>query len=421
MFDLDKRRDRMKIISTVKGKASNYLATEKSIQVLLTTSVVRNLGLSLWEPLLGLYITDNLGISIIIFGLMTTIRQLVTSLTSFPSGFLSDNFGRKRMITLSLVFSILALIILYVSKSLPLLFFVSIFQGLNMAIVRPSKSAYIVDVIPNERRGVAFSTLALLESLSGIIAMFIAGVIATIYGFHLVFILALFFQSISLIGTILYLREPLMRVTGKTNPSQRSLYKELKNGLTVLKYPPLIAVLVGISFHQLGLGIEGPYLTIYARDILLFSLPTISIMLGLQRLGIVLGQFPSGRVVDKYGGELSFAFHIFVTTPVMFLFTIMGNPFLASSILFTWGLTFGLDNVSRQKLIAKYRSGSGIATAFGVISLITGCVSLFTPTIGSWVWTNFSPQWVFYIAAAANVLGSVALFILHLFKRKNIK
>lgn len=234
----------------MKDKASNYLATEKSIQVLLTTSVVRNLGLSLWEPLLGLYVTDNLGISIITFGLMTTIRQLVTSLTSFPSGFLSDNFGRKRMITLSLVFSILALIILYVSKSLPLLFFVSIFQGLNMAIVRPSKSAYIVDVIPNERRGVAFSTLALLESLSNIIAVFIAGVIATIYGFYLVFILALFFQSISLIGTILYLREPLMRVTSKTNPSQRSLYKQLKNGLTVLKYPPLIAVLLGIAFHQ---------------------------------------------------------------------------------------------------------------------------------------------------------------------------
>lgn len=143
-------------------------------------------------------------------------------------------------------------------------------------------------------------------------------------------------------------------------------------------------------------------------------------MLGLQRLGIFLGQFPSGRVVDKYGGELSFAFHIFVTTPVMILFTIIGNPFFASSILFTWGLTFGLDNVSRQKLIAKYRSGSGIATAFGVISLIAGCVSLFTPTIGSWVWTNFSPQWVFYTAAAANVLGSIALFILHIFKKKYV-
>ena len=411
----------MKIISTVKDKASNYLATEKSIQVLLTTSVIRNLGLSLWVPLLGLYVTDNLGFSIVIFGLMTTIRQLVTSLASFPFGFLSDNFGRKRMITLSLVFSILALITLYVSKSLPLLFFVSIFQGLNMAIVRPSKSAYIVDVIPNERRGVAFSTLALLESLSNIIAVFIAGVIATIYGFYLVFSLALVFQSISLIGTILFLREPLMRVSSKTNPSQRSLYKQLKNGLTILKYPPLIAVLLGIAFHQLGLGIEGPYLTIYARDILLFSLPTISLILGLRQLGIFLGQFPSGRIVDKYGGELSFAFHIFVTTPVMILFTRMGNPFLASSILFTWGLTFGLDNVSRQKLIAKYRSGSGIATAFGVISLITGCVSLFTPTIGSWVWTNFSPQWVFYIAAAANVLGSLALFILHLFKRKYSK
>ncbi len=410
----------MKIVSTVKDKASNYLAYEKSIRVLLTTSVIRNLGVSLWVPLLGLYVTDSLGVSIIIFGLMTTIQQLVTSLTSFPSGFLSDIFGRKRMITLSLVFSLLALISLFFSNSVPLLFFVSLFQGLNMALVTPSKSAYVIDVIPNERRGVAFSTIALFESLSNIIAVFIAGAIAKVYGFHFVFVIAIGLQLISLLGTILYLQEPLKRVSGKTSPKRKSFFKQFKNGLIILKHPPLIAVLFGITFHQLGLGIEGPFLTIYARNMLLFTLPTISLILGLQRLGIFLGQFPSGRIVDKYGGEISFAFHILVTSPVMILFTIMGNPFLASSILFTWGLTFGLDNVSRQKLIAKYRSEAGVATAFGIISLIAGCISLVTPTIGSWVWTNFSPQWVFYTAAAANVLGSIALFILHIFKKKYV-
>jgi len=408
----------MRIFRAVRDKALNYLDTDKSIRVLLMTSVIRNLGLSLWQPLLGLYVTDNLGVSIIIFGLMTTIRLLVTSLTSFPSGFLSDTFGRKRMITLSLIFSILSLVTLSVSKSVPLLFFVSIFQGLNMALVSPSKSAFIVDVIPNERRGVAFSTLALLESLSNILAVFIAGVIATLYGFYLVFGVALVLQSISLVGTIVYLREPLLRVTSEATLSQKSFFKQLKNGLAILKHPPLIAVLLGIAFHQLGLGIEGPYLTIYARDILFFSLPVIGLMLSLRQLGIFLGQFPSGRIVDRYGGELSFAFHIFVTTPVMLLFTIMGKPFLASSLLFAWGLTFGLDNVSRQKLVAKYRSTSGIATAFGVIHLLSGFVSLFTPTVGSWVWTNFSPQWVFYTAAVANVFGSLALFILHFFRRR---
>jgi predicted MFS family arabinose efflux permease len=265
---------------------------------------------------------------------------------------------------------------------------------------------------------VAFSTLALFESLSSIIAVSLAGIIANVSGFIVVFGVAFVLEATSLIGTLLYLREPLIRPVTETKVSREPFFTQLKNGLAILKYPPLLAVLIGIMFHMLGLGIEGPYLTIYARNILLFSLPTISLMLGVQRLGILCGQFPSGRIVDKYSGEISFAFHIFVTTPVMILFTIMGNPFLASSLLFTWGLTFGLDNVSRQKLIAKYRSVSGIATAFGVIGLISGLVSLFTPTVGGWIWTNFSPQLVFYVAAAANFIGPIPLFILWLYNRR---
>jgi predicted MFS family arabinose efflux permease len=106
------------------------------------------------------------------------------------------------------------------------------------------------------------------------------------------------------------------------------------------------------------------------------------------------------------------------STYSMILFTITESPFLASFILFSWGLTFGLDNVSRQKLIPKYRSKAGIAMAFGVISLIAGIVSMISPTIGAWVWTNYSPQSVFYASAAINVLGSLPLFILWLYQRK---
>jgi len=171
-------------------------------------------------------------------------------------------------------------------------------------------------------------------------------------------------------------------------------------------------------FHMLGLGIQGPYLAIYARNVLMFSLPSISLMLSAEQLGIFIGHLPSGRIVDKYGGEISFAFHILATSPSMILFVIAGNPVLASVVLFFWGLTFGLDNVSRQSLIAKYRSQAGVATAFGVISLVSGVTSLISPTIGGWVWTEFSPQTVFYASATINILGSLPLFMLWLHNRR---
>ncbi|MCJ7770635.1 MFS transporter, partial [Candidatus Bathyarchaeota archaeon] len=189
-------------------------------------------------------------------------------------------------------------------------------------------------------------------------------------------------------------------------------YTQFRNCVRILRSPLLLAILFGIVFHQIGLGIQNPYITIYAGNILLFSLPTIGLILGLEQLGILLGHFPSGRLVDKYGGEISFAFHIVATSPLMILYTVAGNAALAGSTLFLWGLTFGLDSVSRQKLIPKYASGSGVASAFGMISLISGLMSLVSPTIGGWIWTSYSPQAVFYTSAAVNVFGSVPLFLL---------
>ena len=402
------------------GTIVNYLALDKRLRGLLVASIIMNLGGSLWGSLLGLHITASLGIPVLVFGLMSTVQQLVSSLTIFPSGFLSDNFGRRKMIMTSTVFSMLTLATLLLVRDLPWLFLVSVFQGLSMSFMGPSLSAYVIDVITQERRGKAYATLALFQSLSGIIGTSVAGSIADIFGFTSVFGIALGLECVSLGVTIFYLEESLGGDSVGTKPLRESYFRQLKNGLAMLRNPSLLAVLFGIVFHQLGLGIQGPYLAIYASNVLVFSLPAISLMLGLQRLGIFLGHFPSGRIVDDYGGEIAFAFHIFVTSPAMVFFTIGGTPFLAGLDLFLWGLTFGLDNVSRQKLVAKYKSESGTATAFGVISLVSGVISLVTPTIGGWVWTSFSPQTVFYASAATNVLGSLPLFMLWLHNR-NIK
>lgn len=410
----------MGLLRNMLGRSSGYLALERQLRVLLSTSVIMSFAGSLYGTLLGLYITNNLGVSIIIFGLMNTVRDLISSLASLPSGVLSDDIGRKNMMISAIVFSISALLLLLFSKEYPLLFLALILQGLSSAFMGPSSSAYVIDVIPKERRGKAYATLAFLQSLSSIIATSLAGVVAVVFGFHWLFGMALIFELIAICGTTFYLKESLHRMGDKERGPSESPYDKLRNGLIILKNPLLLAVLFGIVFHMLGLGIQGPYLAIYASDVFTFSLPSISLMLSAEQLGIFIGHLPSGRIVDKYGGEISFAFHIIATSPSMILFTIAANPLLASVILFFWGVTFGLDNVSRQSLIAKYRSSAGVATAYGVINLISGILALITPVIGGFIWTEFTPQAVFYVSAAVNVIGSLPLFMLWLHNRRRL-
>jgi predicted MFS family arabinose efflux permease len=402
----------MGIQQTISSRIGSYLSFDKNLRVLLYTSLIMNLGDNLWVPLLGLYITNNLGVATIAYGLMNTVQGLVSSLTVLPSGFLSDRFGRKNVILLSYVFSISTLVALILARELPMLFLISILRGLTLAFMEPSKSAYIIDVVSEDKRGISFATFSLFQSVSTVVATSVAGAIANAIGFIWVFSLGLLLETLVLILTFAYLKESLQKVVDDAKSKEESFYAQFRNCVRILRSPSLLAILFGIVFHQIGLGIQNPYITIYAGNILLFSLPTIGLILGLEQLGILLGHFPSGRLVDKYGGEISFAFHIVATSPLMILYTVAGNAALAGSTLFLWGLTFGLDSVSRQKLIPKYSSGSGVASAFGMISLISGLMSLVSPTIGGWIWTSYSPQAVFYTSAAVNVFGSVPLFLL---------
>ena len=114
---------------------------------------------------------------------MRTARQLVRSLAVLPSGFLSDNFGRKVMIVLSVFSSILAVSSLLFVREMPFLLPTSIFQGLYMALWEPSRSAYVVDVMPGRMRGAAYATIALAGSFGSTVAMFLGRVIADVFNF----------------------------------------------------------------------------------------------------------------------------------------------------------------------------------------------------------------------------------------------
>ncbi|MEM3388124.1 MAG: MFS transporter [Thermoproteota archaeon] len=411
----------MSLLGRMISRFSDYLVLDENLRVLSFINAVMSFASSLYGSLLGLYITGTLGVSILIFGFMNTARDLVSSLVSFPSGVFSDIFGRKKMMLLAIVFSISTLLLLFLFKDPFWLLIALVFQGLSMSFMGPSTSAYVIDVTSEEKRGKAYATLAFLQSLSSIVATSIAGIIAVLLGFYWLFALALILESAALCGAMLFLKESLHYSVERVDERWRNglSFTDFKNGLASLKNPLLLAVLLGIVFHTLGLGIQGPYLAIYAEDVLAFSLPTISLMLSAEQLGILIGHLPSGKIVDKYGGEISFAFHIAATSPCMILFTVSKNPVLASVILLLWGLTFGLDNVSRQSLIAKYRSQAGVATAYGVINLIAGMVALVSPAVGGLIWTRFTPQAVFYASAAINVLGSLPLFMLWLSNRKH--
>lgn len=108
----------------------------------------------LWKPYWGLYILE-LGGSKSVIGGLATLQAFSNLLLMFPGGILADRFGRKRVIVVSSLFSVVPLIIFLYSSYWTTLTVGIIVSSLS-ALGIPAQNALIAESLPQEKRAMGF-------------------------------------------------------------------------------------------------------------------------------------------------------------------------------------------------------------------------------------------------------------------------
>jgi DHA1 family multidrug resistance protein-like MFS transporter len=130
------------------------------------------------STLLPLYASLNLGLSEEKIGLLMTVAAVVTSLVTFPSGWLSDRVGRKIPIMSCLLLSALAVLLIPFQTNMGTLLAAMAFYGLCTGL-QGSIAAWPADVAPNGRLGTAMGVYRVIGDmgfvLGPITATYIAG------------------------------------------------------------------------------------------------------------------------------------------------------------------------------------------------------------------------------------------------------
>jgi len=111
-------------------------------------------------PFLSLYLVEqgfDLGRVALVLGAISVGGVL----TPFAGGYLADAIGRRNTIVLSLVGSAVSVLALYYCGSFPLLLFVSFVHGFLTYMFGPAANALVSDVVPEEKRVVAFAVFRL--------------------------------------------------------------------------------------------------------------------------------------------------------------------------------------------------------------------------------------------------------------------
>ncbi len=137
--------------------------------------------------------TKNIGTPLIGTILIYAIFNLIAALISYPSGFLSDKFGRKKILLFSFVIFIISLFGFALTRNFLLIAIFFALYGAFQGIFRGVGKAYAADLSPYELRASGVGWFNAVVGLSGLIASIMAGIIYDKIGHTTVFIEAIMF------------------------------------------------------------------------------------------------------------------------------------------------------------------------------------------------------------------------------------
>ena len=118
---------------------------------------------------------DQLGRSLNATILIYALFNLVAALASFPAGYLSDHFGRKRVLLLSFVVFLVVYAGFGLATDTVLIDCLFVFYGLHQGIYRAVGEALATDFVPAELRAIAIGWYSATIGVTGLIASIAPG------------------------------------------------------------------------------------------------------------------------------------------------------------------------------------------------------------------------------------------------------
>jgi MFS family permease len=149
--------------------------------IIVLVVMFRNNGIT--STILPLYLTNFLGISLPIYGLLIAFGTVGSMIGNFFGGWLSDRMGRVRIILLGILLLALSTYLLSAFTTFTLLIVVMVLQGYAWGSMYSVTPVLIVDSVPGELRGMAVGIYRTFFDLGGLLGPILMSVVADSLGF----------------------------------------------------------------------------------------------------------------------------------------------------------------------------------------------------------------------------------------------
>lgn len=273
--------------------------------VLALSWLIMDLASEMPSTYYGLYV-KALGGSASIIGLIGSVSMIFQAIVQIPGGYLADKYGRRWLIS-TMTFGIALSHAFYAfAPTWQWLMVGAVVQSLCF-IYRPALQAIIADSLPPDKRGIGFSIITLINSVSTTPSPLIAGWLFQVYGLIPSVRIGYTFVLIAfLIAGVIRLR---LKETVEDPPRidlgemKSSIPASIRESVGVWRKVPrsAFALFTTDVLLMASMSLFTPIMILYIVEDLGISEVSWSLILTVLFISMIVLSIPIGRLIDKVG------------------------------------------------------------------------------------------------------------------------
>jgi MFS family permease len=377
------------------------------------TSLLNDISSEMIFTLLPLFLTNILGVSTVIVGLIGGISGSADAIFRVLSGWYSDRIGRRKSLAvIGYALSAVAKPFMYIAAAWGVVTGIRFVDRVGKGIRNAPRDALVADSVSSQQRGKAFGLHRAMDSSGAVIGLAIVALIIYLVQGDAADLELPTFHWMVIVGTIPGMLGVLVIVLTVHEAKKKKAVEgagittRLTGGFSK-RFKIYLAILTVFT-----LGNTSDFFVILRAQNLGNSLISVALILVMFNLIYTAVSTPAGVLSDKLGRRGLLIIGWLIYAAVYIGFAVANASWMVWILFAVYGVYYGIIEGVSRAFVADLVPVEARGTAYGWYNGVLSIALLPASVIAGWLWSAVSPASTFYFGAGLAFLAAIGIWVL---------